>query len=270
MATLPPQPPHRARTVAESFGTDPARYDRSRSPYPDTLIEQIVAAASGPEFLDAGCGTGIEARQFRAAGRRVLGVEPDRRMAEFARASGIDVEVATFEEWQPAGRTFDAIVSGTAWHWVDPIAGAAKAADLLRPGGVLAPFGHVYELPPAIAAALAEALHRAAPDLHFRQPPGSILDGYRALYDRAADGVRATGRFAKPEIRRYDWQRTYTRDELLELIPTSGGLASAPPATLAAILEPVAAAIDGDVTVTYATWSMTAVRRHDADADATP
>src|SRR5262245_44286246 len=110
MVTPPPQPPHRARAVAESFGTDPARYDRSRSAYPDALIEDIVAAAPGPAFLAAGCGTGIEARQFRAAGRTVLGVEPDPRMAEFARASGIDVDVATFEEWQPAGRTFDAVV----------------------------------------------------------------------------------------------------------------------------------------------------------------
>jgi SAM-dependent methyltransferase len=85
-------------------------------------------------------------------------------MAEFARASGVDVEVATFETWEPAGRTFDAIVSGTAWHWVDPVAGAAKAAEVLRPGGVLAPFGHVCELPPPVAAALAEALRRTAPE----------------------------------------------------------------------------------------------------------
>ena len=265
MATLPPRP-HEARRVAESFGSDPGRYDRSRSPYPSALVEHIVAAAPGPALLDVGCGTGIEARQFRAAGRTVLGVEPDPRMAEFARASGIDVEVATFETWEPAGRTFDAIVSGTAWHWVDPVAGAAKAAKVLRPGGVLAPFGHVYELPPPIAAALAEALRRAAPDLPYRQPSGSILDGYRALYDRAADGVRASGCFAEPAIRRYDWQRTYTREELLELIPTSGGLASMPPDKLAEILSTVAAAVDGDVTLTYATWCLTAVRRSPADA----
>jgi SAM-dependent methyltransferase len=265
MVTLPPRP-HEARRVAESFGSDPGRYDRSRSPYPSTLVEHIVAAAPGPALLDVGCGTGIEARQFRAAGRTVLGVEPDPRMAEFARARGIDVEVATFETWEPAGRTFDAIVSGTAWHWVDPVAGAAKAAKVLRPGGVLAPFGHVYELPPPIAAALAEALRRAAPDLPYRQPSGSILDGYRALYDRAADGVRASGCFAEPEIRRYDWQRTYTRKELLELIPTSGGLASMPPDKLAEILSTVAAAVDGDVTLTYATWCLTAVRRSPADA----
>src|SRR3954447_15322634 len=90
-------------------------------------------------------GTGIAARQFRAAGCTVLGVEPDARMAEFARRSGVEVDVATFEAWDPAGRHFDAVVAGTAWHWVDPVAGAAKAARVLRPGGRLAPFHHVFE-----------------------------------------------------------------------------------------------------------------------------
>jgi predicted RNA methylase len=54
--------------------------------------------------LDVGCGTGIAARQFQAAGYTVLGVEPDTRMAEFARRSEIAVEVATFEAWDSAGR----------------------------------------------------------------------------------------------------------------------------------------------------------------------
>jgi SAM-dependent methyltransferase len=101
MSAAPPEQPrqprpHRLRQVAESFGGDAARYDRTRPPYPAALVEAIVAASPGPGFLDVGCGTGIEARQFQAAGCRVLGVEPDARMAEFARRSGVEVEVARF------------------------------------------------------------------------------------------------------------------------------------------------------------------------------
>ena len=74
-----PQVPeiHRDRRVAESFGGDAERYDRTRPAYPDALVQAIIAASPGRHVLDAGCGTGIEARQFRAAGCRVLGVEPD-------------------------------------------------------------------------------------------------------------------------------------------------------------------------------------------------
>ena len=161
MPTVPSEPAnpvtlesHQYRQMAESFGVDPERYDRTRPRYPGALVERIVAASPGPEFLDVGCGTGIAARQFRAAGRRVLGVEPDARMADFARRTGIEVETATFEAWDSAGRTFDAVVAGQAWHWVDPVAGAAKAARVLRPGGRLAAFWHVFEPPQDVAEAV--------------------------------------------------------------------------------------------------------------------
>ncbi|MGH3320075.1 MAG: methyltransferase domain-containing protein [Streptosporangiaceae bacterium] len=104
--------PHQAREIAESFGTDAERYDRARPRYPDPLVDRIVTASPGPDVLDVGCGTGIAARQFQAAGCTVLGVDPDARMAEFARRSGVEVEVTTFEAWDPAGRAFDAVVAG--------------------------------------------------------------------------------------------------------------------------------------------------------------
>src|SRR5580704_2397361 len=144
----PPSPElHKARLIAESFGNDAEGYDRARPGYPGALVAQIVAESPGLDVLDVGCGTGIAARQFQAAGCTVLGVEPDARMAEFARARGLPVEVATFEAWDPAGRTFDTVIAAQSWHWIDPFTGAAKATQVLRPGGRLAIFSHVYEPP---------------------------------------------------------------------------------------------------------------------------
>lgn len=144
MVTLPPASsgpePHRLRQLAEGFGADPERYDRARPGYPQALVDQIVAASPGREVLDVGIGTGIAAQAFQAAGCTVLGVDPDERMAEYARRRGFQVEVARFEGWEPADRTFDAVIAGQTWHWLDPVAGAAKAALVLRPGGRLAVF----------------------------------------------------------------------------------------------------------------------------------
>lgn len=260
-ARMPPEP-HRHRQIAESFGVDAERYDRTRSRYPDALVARIVAASPGPEFLDVGCGTGIEARQLRAAGCRVLGVEPDARMAEFARRGGLEVEVATFETWDPAGRGFDAVVAGTAWHWVDPVAGAAKAAQVLRPGGLLAPFHHVADLPPAVTAAFAEVYERVAPGSPFR-PTRSGLTAYQTLYGKVADGIRRTGAFGDPRQWRFDWQRSYTRDEWLDQMPTSGSLTRLAPDKLAQVLEAVGAAIDGlggAFTMPYTTMAIVATR----------
>ncbi|MEU7888452.1 class I SAM-dependent methyltransferase [Microbispora bryophytorum] len=256
--------PHKARGMAESFGVDAERYDRTRPPYPDAMVERIVTACPGPDVLDVGCGTGIAARQFRAAGCTVLGVEPDARMADFARRAGFEVEVATFEAWDPAGRTFDAVVAGTAWHWIDPVAGAAKAAEALRPGGRLALFWHVFEPPAAVAEALAAVYRRVVPDSPISfQPATSSVDPYQGLFAKVAGGIRDAGAFGDPEEWRYDWQRFYTRDEWLDQLPTSGALTWLPPDKLAEVLADVGAAIDrmgGGFTMTYATVVVTAAR----------
>ena len=152
MPTLPPRAAdptepeiHRHRQMAESFGLDPERYDRARPRYPDAMIDAIMAASAGPEVLDVGCGTGIAARQFQAAGCWVVGVDVDERMAAFARSRGLEVEVARFEGWDSAGREFDAVIAGRTWHWVEPLSGATKAAEVLRPGGRLAVFWNMFQ-----------------------------------------------------------------------------------------------------------------------------
>lgn len=273
MSTVPPEQSrpsedelHQHRRIAESFGSDAERYDRARPRYPDPMVERIVAASPGPDVLDVGCGTGIEARQFQAAGCMVLGVEPDARMADFARRTGVEVEVATFETWESAGRAFDAVIAGTAWHWVDPVAGAAKAAQVLRPGGRLAPFHHVFQSPPEVMEALAKVYRRVVPDSPFNlssQLTRSALDAYQPLFAKIADGIREVGGFSDPEQWRFDWEQSYTRDAWLDQMPTHGALTQLPSDKLAEVLEGVGAAIDamgGSFTMHYATVVVTAAR----------
>jgi SAM-dependent methyltransferase len=250
--------------MAESFGTDAQRYDQARPGYPDALVARIVAGSPGPDLLDVGCGTGIAARQFQAAGCAVLGVEPDARMADYARARGLPVEVATFEAWQPAGRTFDAVIAAQAWQWIDPVAGAVKAAQVLRPDGRLAIFGHVFEPPAEVAEPFAAAYRTVVPDSPFgnrsaRRP----LEMYQAGYAKVADRIRETEQFHDPEQWRFDWEQSYPRDRWLALLPTTGGLTQLPPEKTAVILDAVGTAIDalgGRFTMQYTTLAITAVR----------
>jgi len=271
MPTAPgkqPEPPpsalHQARAVAESFGNDAEGYDRARPGYPDGLVARIVAGSPGLDVLDVGCGTGIAARQFQAAGCTVLGVEPDARMAGFARGRGLPVEVTTFEAWDPDGRRFDTVIAAQSWHWVDPVAGAVKAAEVLRPGGRLAIFGHVYEPPAEVAKPFAAAYRRVVPDSMFanlqdRRP----LDMYQSMYAKFADKIRETGQFREPEQWRFDWEQSYTRDQWLALLPTTGGLTRLRPDQLAEILGEVGTAIDalgGAMTMSYTTLAASAAR----------
>lgn len=250
--------------MAESFGADAQRYDQARPSYPEALVARIVAGSPGVDVLDVGCGTGIAARQFQAVGCAVLGVEPDARMADFARARGLRIEVADFEAWQSVGRTFDAVIAAQSWHWVDPVVGAVKAAHVLRPGGRLAIFGHVYEPPAEVAEPFAAAYRRVAPDSPLNgQPARRPLDLYQAAYAKFGDKIRETEQFDEPEQWRFDWEQSYTRDQWLGLLPTTGGLTQLRPDQLAEVLDAVGGAIDslgGRFTMNYTTLAATAVR----------
>jgi SAM-dependent methyltransferase len=221
-----------------------------------------MAGSTGTDVLDVGCGTGIAARQFQMAGCTVLGVDVDPRMAELARRSGLEVEVARFEAWDPADRAFDAVVSGQAWHWIDPVAGASKAAEALRPGSRLAVFWNVFQPPPELGHAFAAVYRRVLPDVPMLgRVPG--LESYSTLFATAADGIRAADRFGDPDQWRFDWDRTYTRDEWLDQLPTAGGHSQFPPAKLEELLAGIGAAIDaagGDFTMNYTAVVVTATR----------
>lgn len=271
MTTIPLEPgasslndPHHARSVAESFGSEAERYDRTRPTYPKAMVDAILAASSGGDFLDVGIGTGISARPFQQEGCRVLGVEPDERMARLARRRGLEVEIAKFEDWDPAGRTFDVVIAGQAWHWVNPVMGASKAANVLRPDGRIALFWNAFSFPPDFAEASSAVYRRVVPEFPFFQngAPGGVAT-YAPLFGKASDGIRQTRAFGEPVQWQFDWERPYTRNEWLEQVPTFGGHSQIPPDKLAELLTGIGDVIDaagGNFTMGYTAVVITATR----------
>jgi SAM-dependent methyltransferase len=256
--------PHQLRQVAESFGIDAGRYDRARPAYPDELIQRVISTSPGTDFLDVGCGTGIGARQYQAAGVTILGVDVDTRMADFASQTGIEVEIGKFEEWDPRGRSFDAVVAGQAWHWVDPVLGARKAAQVLRPHGLLALYWHVFDPPAEVAEPFDEVLDRVAPDGPLKNPG---LGLQQRNLERAVEGIHTAGGLSESEEWRFEWQRHYTRDEWLDHLATTGQLTVLDPQQLATVLDAVGTAIDeigGGFTMQYVTLATAATRLGDA------
>jgi SAM-dependent methyltransferase len=254
--------------VAESYGAEAERYDRTRPRYPDAMVERIVATSPGRKVLDIGVGTGIAARAFQAADCQVLGVEPDERMADVARHHGLDVEIAKFEDWDPRGRVFDTVIAGTAWHWIDPVAGADKAAQALRPAGRLAPFWNAFQPAPEVAKAFAAVYAQVLPDSPIYQrgmiaPDSYAPDSYADDIAKASDGIKRSGKFSEPEQWQFGWERTYTREEWLDQLPTYGAYSQLPAAELEALLTGIGNAIDsigGSFTMHYTALVLTAVR----------
>jgi len=221
------------RDRARLFDREAERYDRSRPTYPEAVIDKVLGPSPhGLSVLDVACGTGIASRQMAQRGAQVLGVELNAGMGEIADRHGIPTEVAAFETWDPAGRTFDVVTCAQAWHWLDPEASADKAISVLRPAGRLCLFWSVGHYPDDLADALQAAYQRVL-------PPGSptVVIGYgankagdhAANFAVVAEALRGRGSLTEPQTASFPWSRTYTRDQWLdELLSHSDHLALAP------------------------------------------
>lgn len=224
------QPVHANRARAESFGSVAEEYDRCRPACPDALADDL--AALRPErVLDIGCGTGRAAVALAARGLSVLGVETDERMAEVARGHCIPVEVAPFETWDAAGRRFDLITCADAWHWIDPVAGAAKVAQLLHPGGTFARFWNYHQFDAPTVAALEADYRVHAPELAADSP------GHPRSTATPADPFAPQPAFTPAEVRVYPWTATLTAAAWTRLLATYSSHQQLPPARLSALQQ---------------------------------
>ena len=165
------------RERANSFGGAAHNYDNYRPRYPDRLIDDVLAP-DARRVLEAGAGTGIASMQMVERGADVLAVEPDTRMAAVAQAKGIPVELATFEDWDPAGRRFDRVVFAASFHWVAPAVALPKIRGILDDGGKLALiWNRLRPINPTRAEL--EAIYRDYMDVETRRGdgnPGEVID----------------------------------------------------------------------------------------------
>lgn len=248
------------RVRASSFGEDPAQYDRARPGYPAELFDDLIPEGEC-RVVDVGCGTGIVARLLAERGCEVIGVEPDARMAEVAHASGLTVEISSFEEWDSSGRLFDALTAGQSWHWVNPARGATKAAAVLRSGGQFGVFWNGLHHDEAVATGFQRIYSRFAPHL--------LVDSVAlGTVSPSGDPDRLafvdSGAFVHLENRSYTWQRSYTTAAWLDELPTHSGHRTLDSESLNKILDAVGELIEGfggEIVVDYTTAGLFGSRR---------
>lgn len=239
------------------FGEDAETYDSARPTYPAGAVD-IVTRDAPATAVDVGCGTGKFGRLVAARGVDVLGIEPDARMAAVARRHGLTVEVGTFEAWAPVER--DLVCSGQAWHWVDPVRGAAKAAEVLPVGGRWAACWN-REDDRAVEAAVAGVAGRLAPSVVAER---SRVDTDDEMARSIADAFAATGRFDDVEQLTVTWTDVVPVATLVARFSTHSLQRLLDPAVSAALDEALTAELGGpDVTIdlAYTTLVVTTTRR---------
>lgn len=129
----------------ESFDLVAEYYNVYRSPYPQEVVETVIALShlhTGSKVLEIGCGTGQLSVPLAQHGIDLLALEPGPHLAALARQNlkrfpDVHVEVSLFETWPLPPQKFNAVVSASAFHWLDPDVRFCKSAEALQPGGFL-------------------------------------------------------------------------------------------------------------------------------------
>jgi SAM-dependent methyltransferase len=230
--------PKRARLRA-TFEEVPDLYDRVRPRYPEPLFDDLVelcGLADGSRVLEIGPGTGQATTALAERGFAVVAVELGPRLAQIARRNlrrfpAVDVVTADFETWEPepapdpratgsrarASGGFDAILSFTAFHWIDPGVRYSKPARLLGRCGALA----VVETDAVCVEGgdpfwveVQEDYDAVVPSPDNRPPPAPEEVG-----DLAGE-IAATRLYEDAIVRRYLWDVEYTADEWIAVMDT--------------------------------------------------
>lgn len=227
-----------------------ALYDATRQGYPEEIVGAVCATAglgsvlgsgsvlgAGTDVLEIGCGTGQLTRQLAGRGFNLTAIDLGASMVAAARRNVTDpmvtFEACSFEAFAGSG-PFDLIASATAFHWVDPAVGLAKAARLLRPGGWLALLSTGENYPEPLRTQLWELWQK-----YSRQP---VRQSYEPTW---IAGLRETSLFGEPVELRHKNELRLPAATILGLERTRGTFLSyseddqeAFTADLAALLEP--------------------------------
>ena len=145
----------RGKNLRYSFDEASREYDEVRPGYPNELVEDVIRISSIPEdgrILEVGCGTGQATILFALRGYSMLCLDLGRELVEIARDRckeypNVEILCTSFEEWKPKRKTFDLLISATAFHWIPPEVGYAKAAEILSDTGYIALFWNMHPTP---------------------------------------------------------------------------------------------------------------------------
>jgi SAM-dependent methyltransferase len=238
------------RLPGETFDEVARLYHQVRPRYPDAFFDRIgevAGLAAGSSVLEIGSGTGIATQPMLERGWKVRCIEPGAALANVARENlapyaNVEIEVGRFEDMPllEGDGGFDAIVSATAFHWVDRDIRYTKSHSLLRPGGHLAVI-HYHHVAGGDIAMFDEIQ-----DCYVAHMPGATRERLRPLGKRtqSASDTRKSGLFEVVESTSLVAIETYTTAEYMDLISTYSGHRMLEPEQLVRLQACIASIID--------------------------
>ena len=242
----------RQRMLFDDIAAD---YDTYRLGYPQEIVESVIGLArlgAGSDVLEVGCGTGQLTESLAGRGFRLTAIDIGPSLIDTARrrleGTGVSFQVTSFEDLAADDASFDLIVSGAAYHWVDPQVRFSKPARLLRPGGWLALLGYDERYDDPVGAALL-AMWTARSD--------AVAAPWAGPQEPAdADAIGASGWFEAPVTRTASDRLVLPAESVIRIENTRATVLSWPPETRERFLTELAGHLSSrpEVPLTRLSW----------------
>lgn len=211
-----------------TFDQDAFLYEKARPGYPDALFEDIIAFSKIPEngrILEIGCGTAQATLPFARRGYSIHCIELGANLAAIAEQKlrpyqKVQVSVGSFEEHPLQKKSFDLVISATAFHWIDPDVGYRKAAEVLKPDGAIALFWNKHvqtQVSVDFFLSVQNVYARVVPEMAKRFPGLVHPD---AVPTPAKDEIDRSTLFGDVTVLMYRWDTEYTSKAYVKLLNT--------------------------------------------------
>jgi SAM-dependent methyltransferase len=201
-------------------------YQRTRPVCPSQLFDDLARLARlgpGARVAEIGCGTGQATVPLAERGLAVTAVELGAGLAAVARRRlagfpAAHVLTTSFEDWDPHGARFDAVVAFNSLHWIDPRLRYAKPARLLAPGSAMAVAGCQWAQPADTEQFWADVQqdYRAVGYEGGPPPPPEQIGPWHFPAEAAAF-------FQEVASLRYPFQVSYSAGDYLDILATQSG-----------------------------------------------
>ncbi|MEK6981975.1 MAG: class I SAM-dependent methyltransferase [Candidatus Micrarchaeota archaeon] len=211
----------RKTKIAQSFDKISRTYEDVRPTYPDVVIKKILSFSKIPKngkIVEVGCGPGIATIPFAKKGYNISAIDPGKNLLSIAKEktrkfSNVSYILSSFEDAKLPINTFDLLISGTAFHWVNQKTGYKKAGELLKKGGTIALFwlANNYKRTDFIPG-LSAVFKKYSKNKKIKQKP----------YEKEFKRIARSGLFGKVHRFIYNQRIKYSKEDYIKLVSTFG------------------------------------------------
>lgn len=200
-------------------------YDKVRPSYPAELFDDLFRMLpAGPLIVEVGPGTGQATKDLLARGASVHAIEIGPAMAAKLRSNlpsdRLRIGVGDFETVDIAPGA-DAVFSATAYHWLPRQAQTDRPAAVLAPGGILAVVDLVQVDSPDDRGFFGAA--QPIYERYGQGRAGSTAPARGRVDPAIRTALEADQRFKSIDVRRYDWNQTYSASQYRDLMLSYSG-----------------------------------------------